>query len=102
MNMLNSVILEGVVSVGINNLGEFYVDSSKYEKVGEDITEVKTRVKCLITDTLFVSECECGKITEKRQLRVVGFLENIRGEIGIHAEHIEYKPSYKLHRESTK
>lgn len=99
MNMLNSVILEGVVSVGINTLGEFYVDSSKYEKVGEDITEVKTRVKCLITNTLFVSEC--GKITEKRQLRVVGFLENIRGEIGIHAEHIEFKPSYKLHKEST-
>lgn len=100
MNMLNSVILEGVVSIGINIWGEFYVDSTTSEKVGEDITEVKTRVKCLITNTLFVSEC--GKITEQRQLRVIGFLENIRGEVGIHAEHIEYKPSYKIHKESTK
>lgn len=52
MNMLNSVILEGVVSEGMNEDGVFTICSSRYSKVGEDLVEEKTFIKCLCSTVL--------------------------------------------------
>lgn len=89
MNHLNSVILEGVVSEGINTEGVFYVDTTRYEKVGDNKIEIKTKVKCLVVGSMFVSLCE--KITVGRGVRIVGRLSDIGGVVGLFAEHIEFK-----------
>ena len=90
MNQLNSVILEGVVSEGINTEGVFYVDTSRYEKVGDNLVESKTKIKCLVVGQMFVSLCE--KITIGRGVRIVGYLSDIGGVVGLFSEHIEFKP----------
>ena len=90
MNHLNSVILEGVVSTGFDENGLFTVASSRYKKVGEDLVEEKTFVKC----------CEFGvvrkyaenKLNKGRGIRIVGYLKNIEGGVGLFVEHIEFKP----------
>lgn len=90
MNMLNSVILEGVVSEGLNEDGVFTTCSSRYSKVGEGLVEEKTFVKCIVEgrSRTHVSD----KLNEGRGVRIVGRLKEIEGNLGLFAEHIEVKP----------
>lgn len=90
MNMLNSVILEGVVSESMNEDGVFTVCSCRYSKVGEDLVEEKTFVKCLCSKVL--ADSLKDKTKEDRGVRIVGRLKEIEGNIGLYAEHIEFKP----------
>ena len=90
MNMLNSVILEGVVLEGLNEDGVFTIYSSRYSKVGEDLVEEKTYIKCLCSKVL--ADSLKNNIKEDRGVRIVGHLKEIEGNIGLFAEHIEFKP----------
>ena len=89
MNHINSVILEGVVHTGICNC-LFTIASSRYSKVGEDFVEEKTYIDCLVEGKLF--NLAKDKLKQGRGVRVVGYLKEIDGKIGLFAEHIEFKP----------
>lgn len=81
MSMINSVILEGVVSVGVTEHGCFRI----YNVRNDGGKEEYTYVTCKLSETmkrLFES-----KITPGRKVRVVGYLS----PLGLFAEHIELK-----------
>lgn len=90
MNNLNSVIVEGVVSTGVNNDGLFTIKTTRYYKVGEEFNGENTFVECLVTGSLrdFVKV----KLTEGRGVRIVGYLKEIEGNLGLFVEHVEFKP----------
>ena len=90
MNMLNSVIVEGVVSTGIDDDGLFTISTSRYQKVGEEFNEEKTFVECLVTG--IIRNTVGDKLTEGRGLRIVGYLKQIEGNLGLFVEHVEFKP----------
>ena len=97
MNDINSVIVEGVVSTGVNDDGMFTISTSRYHKVGEKFNEEKTFVTCLVTGVLrdYVKD----KLTEGRGLRIVGYLKEIEGNLGLFVEHAEFKPMKKSIKE---
>ena len=94
MNNTNSVIVEGVVSTGIDNNGLFTIKTTRYHKVGEEFNGENTFVECLITGALrdFIKV----KLTEGRDVRIVGYLKEIEGNLGLFVEHVEVKPLIRV------
>lgn len=81
MSMINSVILEGVVSVGTTEDGCFRI----YNVRNEGGKEVNTYITCILSEGM---KRLCGsKITPGRKVHVVGYLS----PLGIFAEYIELK-----------
>lgn len=90
MNMINSLILEGVVSGAVSETGLFRVKSERHTKVGEGVVTNVINVLCQVPNTMLEPVKECA--TDGRGVRVVGRLETLYGgEVGVFIEHIEYK-----------
>lgn len=90
MNMLNSIILEGVVSGAVSETGLFRVKSERHTKVGENVVTTVVSVLCGVPNIMLESVKQ--NATDGRGIRIVGRLEHLYGnEVGIFAEHIEYK-----------
>lgn len=100
MNMLNNIIFEGVVSVGISDKGIFIVTQERSEKVGETIVTTKINVTCVVKGAMML-ESSMKYMKEGQGVRIVGHLESMPNGngIGICAEHIEYKFCSKVHKE---
>ena len=90
MNQLNSVIFEGAVHTGINEDGLFTVVNTVFEKVGDDEAVRKVFVECLVVGRF--KELYSDKLKEGRNVRIVGKLKEIEGNVGLFVEHIELKP----------
>ena len=89
MNMLNSVILEGVVSKDMSDTGVFVISSERHTKVGEERITTSVSVMCLAQGNILESARKWLK--EGSGLRIVGHLQYIEDKVGIVAEHIEFK-----------
>ena len=90
MNMMNSLILECVVSEGVSETGLFRVKSERHTKVGETNVTTTVEVLCQAPETMLDSVKAFAKVG--RGIRIVGRLETLYGgELGVFAEHIEYK-----------
>ena len=102
MNMINNLILEGVVSVGVSYSGCFSVESERHTKVGEEMTTTTVTVWCQIGDNMKNTK---SLLTVGRGVRIVGRLQYIsvpfdwEQVLGIFVEHIEYKLFPKVHKE---
>lgn len=93
MNMINSIILEGVVSEGVSETGLFRVKSERHTKVGETNVTTTVEVLCQAPEIMLESVKAFGKVG--RSMRIVGRLEYLYGnEVGIFVEHLEYKPDF--------
>jgi hypothetical protein len=98
MNMINSVILEGVVFGQVwyaENYATVTVDSYRYEKVGDKCSEIITPVKVILRDG-FIDRAKL--LEEGRHVRVVGRLciNPYDGKVAIHCECLEMKPMIKV------
>jgi hypothetical protein len=92
MNEINSVIVEGVVSVGLKAIsdyeGTFTVTTHRYYKVGEEKKCEETSVHVIVSDVFFK---RISKNIEGRGIRVVGRLCNYMGGLSLFAECLEFK-----------
>ena len=86
MNLLNSVIVEGVISSAIDAKNVFELTYTRQTTVGTVQVTSETAIKC------FVSESMCKSIKKGRAVRIVGRLSNIGDNLGVFVEHIEFKP----------
>lgn len=90
MNMLNSVILECVMSGTVSETGLFRVKTERHTKVGESNVTNVTTVLCQVPNAMLESVKQYA--IDGRGMRIVGRLDTLYGgEVGIFAEHIEYK-----------
>lgn len=90
MNMLNSVILEGVMLGEVSDAGLFHVKSERHSKVGETNVTTFVTVLCQIPEVM--KESAKNFATDGSGIRIVGRLDTLYGgEVGIFVEHIEYK-----------
>ena len=90
MNMLNSVILEGVMLGEVSDAGLFHVKCERHSKVGETKVTTFVTVLCQASNTLMESVKKHA--SDGRGLRIVGRLDHLYGnEVGIFVEHVEYK-----------
>lgn len=90
MNMLNSVILESVVSGAVSETGLFRVKSERHTKVGEGVVTTVVNVLCQVPQNMLESVKKYA--TDGRGVRIVGRLDTLYGgEVGLFIEHIEYK-----------
>ena len=88
MNMLNSVLVEGVMTAGLTLDGRFTIETTRYEG-GE---EQKLIILCKLSSALFTKESiEDIRRTFKSGtiFQCVGRIEKINGEFGVYVEHFE-------------
>ena len=90
MNMLNSVILEGVVLGEVSDTGLLKVVCERHTKVGEERITTSVNVLCQVPETMLDSAKSYA--TDGCVIRIVGRLQLLYGGVvGIFVEHIEYK-----------
>lgn len=85
MNMLNSVLVEGVMTAGLTLDGRFTIETTRYEG-GEETSIV---ILCKLSPAFMSNEdirnvFKCGTI-----FQCVGRIEKINGDIGVYVEHFE-------------
>ncbi len=85
MNMLNSVLVEGVMTAGLTLDGRFTIETSRSEG-GE---ETKLVILCKLSPAFNSNEGVRKLFTTGSILRCVGRIEKINGEIGVYVEHFE-------------
>lgn len=94
MNMLNSVILEGVMLGEVSDTGLLKVVSERYEKVGEERIRTSVTVLCQVPQVMLDSVKNFA--TDRCGIRIVGRLQLLYGGVvGVFVEHIEYKSPKK-------
>lgn len=88
MNMLNSVLVEGVMTAGLTLDGRFTIETTRYEG-GE---EQKLVILCKLSPALFTNETreDVVKVFKHGNIfQCVGRIEKINGEFGVCVEHFE-------------
>lgn len=88
MNMLNSVLIEGVMTAGLTLDGRFTIETTRYE--GGEVQ--KLVILCKLSPALFTDKTSenLRKIFKGGTIfRCVGRIEGINGDIGILVEHFE-------------
>lgn len=86
MNMLNSLILQGVMTAGLTPQGRFTVENTIVEGGGEK----KTVILCKLIPTLSESESVRKVFKNGSMFRLVGYLDkDTDGELMVMVEHFE-------------
>lgn len=88
--MLNSVLVEGVMTAGLTLDGRFILETSRYEG-GEETSIV---ILCKLAPAFLSNESSEGvrKMFKNGTIfQCVGRIEKINGEIGVYVEHFEKK-----------
>ena len=88
MNMLNSLLIEGVMTAGLTTDGRFTIETSRCEG-GEETSFV---ILCKLSPAFLSSESSesIRKIFKSGTIfRCVGRIEVISGDIGVLVEHFE-------------
>lgn len=86
--MLNSVLIEGVMTAGLTLDGRFTIETSRLEG-GEETGFV---ILCKLSPALFTNESSesIRKIFKDGTIfQCIGRIENINGDIGVLVEHFE-------------
>lgn len=85
MNMLNSVLVEGVMTAGLTIDGRFTIETTRFEG-GEEISFV---ILCKLSSALNSNEDVRKLFKSGTIFQCVGRIEKINGEIGVYVEHFE-------------
>lgn len=88
MNMLNSVLIEGVMTAGLTLDGRFTIETSRLE--GGEVQ--KLVILCKLSPALFTNESSesIRKIFKSGTIfQCIGSIEKINGDIGVLVEHFE-------------
>ena len=86
MNMLNSLLIEGVMTAGLTLDGRFTIETSRYE--GRE--ETKNVFLCKLMSALLEVESVRGMFKNGNRFRLVGYLSKYTdGQAMIMVEHVE-------------
>lgn len=85
MNMLNSVLIEGVMTAGLTLDGRFTIETTRSE--GGEVTKIV--ILCKLSPAFNSNEDVRKVFTTGSIFRCVGRLEKINGDLGVYVEHFE-------------
>ncbi len=86
MNMLNSLLIEGVMTAGLSSSGRFTIENER----SEGGKQVKNVFLCKLMPALFEVEGVRSRVNNGNRLRLVGYLsKDTDGESMIMVEHVE-------------
>ena len=88
MNMLNSVLVEGVMTAGLTLDGRFTIENTRYE--GGEKTSIV--ILCKLSPAFLSKESneDIRKMFKSGNIfQCVGRIERINGEFGVYVEHFE-------------
>lgn len=88
MNMLNSVLVEGVMTAGLTLDGRFVIETSRFE--GGEKTSIN--ILCKLSPAFLSKESseDIRKMFKSGNIfQCVGRIERINGEFGVYVEHFE-------------
>lgn len=83
--MLNSVLVEGVMTAGLTLDGRFTIETSRLE--GGEVQ--KLVILCKLSSALNSNEDVRKMLTNGTILQCIGRIEGISGDIGVYVEHFE-------------
>lgn len=86
MNMLNSLLIEGVMTAGLTTNGRFTIENARFEG-GKEVGNV---FLCKLMPALLEVESVRGMFKQGNRFRLVGYLsKDTDGEPMIIVEHVE-------------
>ena len=86
MNMLNSLLIEGVMTAGLTTSGRFIIENARFEG-GE---EIKNVFLCKLAPALLEVESVRNMFKNGNRFRLVGYLsKDTDGEPMVMVEHVE-------------